>query len=59
MKLIVDINREGITNEEIKKVREFLSEITLRDFKTLCNGNTMSVSVGVNPPLKVSYKITD
>jgi hypothetical protein len=59
MKLIVDINREGITNEEIKKVRGFLSELTSRDFKTLCDGNKISVSVGVNPPLKVTYKIEE
>ena len=58
MKLIVDINREGITNEEIIKVRELLTELTSNQFKNLCNGNTFSISVGCDNPLKVSYKIT-
>ena len=59
MKLIVEINRDAISNEEIKKVREWLSELTSREFKSLCDGNKMSVSVGCDNPLKVSYKITD
>ena len=58
MKLIVDINREGITNEEIIKVRELLTELTSNQFKNLCNGNTFSISVDCDNPLKVSYKIT-
>ena len=36
MEFVVHINREGITNKEIIKVREWLSEVTSRDFKYLC-----------------------
>ena len=57
MKLIVDINREGITNKEIIKVREWLSELTSREFKSLCDGNSFTVSVGVESPLKVKFSI--
>ena len=57
MKLIVDINREGVTNEDIKWIREKLSEVTSREFKSLCDGNTFSVSVGRDNPLKVEFSI--
>ncbi len=57
MKLIVDINRDGITSQEIIKVREWLSELTSREFKSLCDGNTFSVSVGSDNPLKVEFSI--
>ena len=40
MEFVVHINREGITNKEIIKVREWLSEVTSREFKSLCDGNT-------------------
>ena len=57
MKLIVDINRECVTNEDIKWIREKLSEVTSREFKHLCDGNTFSVSVGSDNPLKVEFSI--
>ena len=58
MKLVVDINREGITNEEIKVVRGFLSDMTSREFKLLCDGNTFSVAKGCSDnALKCSFKI--
>ena len=58
MRLVVKVNREGITNEEIKVVRGFLSEVTSRDFKTLCNGNTFSVAKGCSEnALRCSFSI--
>ena len=58
MKLIVDINREGISNKEIIKVREFLSDLTSREFKSLCDGNTMSVAKGCDDDaIKVEFEI--
>ena len=44
MKLIVKINRDGVTNEDIKWIREKLSDLTSREFKSLCDGNSMSVA---------------
>ena len=47
MKLNIKINKEGLSNEEIKKVRELINEdLTSRKFKSLCNGNEFSVGVG-------------
>ena len=43
----IKINREGLTNEEIKKVRELINEdLTSRRFKSLLNGNEFSGGVG-------------
>ena len=44
---------------EIIKVREWLSELTSREFKSLCDGNTFSVSVGRDNPLKVAKTIAN
>ena len=55
MKLIIDINKKGLTNEEIKKVRELINEdLTSRKFKHLLNGNEFGVGVG---DLKLNFKI--
>ena len=53
MKLIININKEGLTNEEIKKVRELISEdLTSSKFKHLLNGNEFGVG-----GLKLYFKI--
>jgi|LULG01.1.fsa_nt_gb hypothetical protein len=58
MEFVVHINREGITNKEIIKVREWLSEVTSREFKSLCDGNTFSVAQGCSEDaLKCSFRI--
>ena len=55
MKLIINIIKEGLTNEEIKKVRELISEdLTSSKFKHLLNGNEFGVGVG---GLKLYFKI--
>ena len=56
MKLNIKINKEGLSNEEIKKVRELINEdLTSRKFKSLCNGNEFSVEVG---GLKLEFSIS-
>lgn len=58
MKLIVKINRDGVTNEDIKWIREKLSDLTSREFKSLCDGNTMSVAKGCDDDaIKVEFEI--
>ena len=53
--LNIKINKDGLTNEEIKKVRELISEdLTSSKFKHLLNGNEFGVGVG---GLKLSFKI--
>ena len=47
MKMNIKINKDGLSNEEIKKVRELINEnLTSRRFKSLLNGNEFSVGVG-------------
>ena len=51
----IKINKDGLTNEEIKKVRELINEdLTSRRFKSLLNGNEFSVGVG---DLKLEFSI--
>ena len=53
--LNIKINREGLSNEEIKNVRELINEeLTSRRFKSLLNGNKFSVGVG---DLKLEFSI--
>ena len=55
MELNIKINKDGLTNEEIKKVRELINaDLTSRRFKSLCNGNEFSVGVG---GLELNFKI--
>ena len=53
--LNIKINKDGLTNEEIKKVRELINnELTPSGFKSLLNGNEFSVGVG---GLKLEFSI--
>ena len=60
MELKININREGIKNEEIKLLREFLSDLTTREIIALCEGNTFKYKEyvkGSDNPLIVEFKI--
>ena len=53
--LNIKINKDGLTNEEIKKVRELINnELKPSGFKSLLNGNEFSVGVG---GLKLEFSI--
>ena len=43
MRLVIRVNREGIKNEEIKVVREFMSKLSQREFIGLCEGNRIKM----------------
>jgi len=43
----IKINKDGLTNEEIKEVIEVINEdLTSRRFKSLLNGNEFHIGVG-------------
>ena len=58
MNLNIKINKDGISNDEIKWIREILSDVTSAEMKSLCNGNQFSVSKGCSDDaLKLTFKI--
>lgn len=58
MQLNVHINKDGISNDEIKWIREVLSDVTSAEMKSLCNGNRFSVQRGCSDDaIKVSFKM--
>ena len=44
--LNIKIHAEGLTNGEIKQVKEHLNDISTREIKSLLNGNEFSVRRG-------------
>lgn len=58
MELNIKINKEGITKEDIKWIREKLSEVTSKEMIHLCEGNTFSVARGCDEDrIKLEFSI--
>ena len=46
--LNIKIHAEGLSNSEVKQVKEHLNDISAREIKSLLNGNKFSTQTGVN-----------
>ena len=57
--LNVTINREGVTNDEIKWIREKMSDLTSSDMKCLLDGNRFAITRGMGKnALSVNFSVS-
>ena len=49
----INIDKDGLSNKDIKILLEHIKDISSRDIKSLCNGNSFSVKQGEN-----GFKVT-